>query len=99
MNRQELIEAISAETAATKVATGAFLDAMIHTVQNTVAKGDKVALAGFGTFESVAIAARAGRNPSTGAVLKIAATVRPKFKASSVFSELVKKSAGKKKSK
>lgn len=99
MNRQELIEAISTETSATKAATSAFLDALINTVQTTVAKGDKVALVGFGTFGSVAAAAREGRNPSTGAVMKIAATVRPKFKAGSKFAELVKAASGKKKSK
>ena len=92
MNRQELIEQISDATGDTKAATGRFLDAFISTVEKSVASGDKVSLVGFGSFEAVERKARQGRNPATGGLLTIDATVRPKFTPGNNFKSLVKKS-------
>ena len=65
-------------------------DSTLEIIQKTVAKGKKVTLVGFGTFESRKRAARTGRNPQTGAELKIAAKTVPAFSAGKKFKELVK---------
>lgn len=93
MNRTELVEAIAASTGDTKAATERFLAAFLESVQNTVAKQEKVSIAGFGTFESHQTSARKGRNPGTGKPLDIPASVRPKFKPGTTFTTLVKTSA------
>ncbi len=90
MKRQDLIDAIAADTEASKAATTRFLDSLITIVQYEVAKGDTVKLIGFGTFQKAAVAARAGRNPKTGAAIKIPSTSRPKFTPGTTFKELVK---------
>lgn len=90
MNRQDLIDAIAADTEASKAATIRFLDSLITLVQNEVAKGGAVKLTGFGTFEKSAVAARTGRNPKTGAAIKIPSTFKPKFTPGATFKELVK---------
>ena len=71
MNKQELIDAISSTTGASKAATGATLDAILHLVTETVTQGEAVQLIGFGTFATGARAARTGRNPATGAEIQI----------------------------
>lgn len=91
MNRQELVESIASDTEQSKAATERFLASFIDIVQKTVAKGDKVTLVGFGSFERVKTSARTGRNPGTGATIKIAASKRPKFSAGAAFKALVKK--------
>ena len=80
MNREELVAEIA------KVV----LTATIDTIEKTVKKGEKVTLVGFGTFERRQRAARTGRNPQTGATLKIAAKKVPAFSAGKKFKELVK---------
>ena len=98
MNKAELIEAVAKEADLSKAATGNAIDAITAAITKAVAKGDDVALIGFGTFSSTKRAARAGRNPSTGAAMKIAATTVPKFKAGAKFKAAVsgKKAAAKK---
>jgi len=98
MNKSELIEALATRTKLSKVATGDALDALIDIITSAVAKGGDVALIGFGTFSSSKRAARTGRNPQTGAALKIAASTVPKFKAGAAFKAAVsgKKVAAKK---
>ncbi len=98
MNKSELIEAIAKSADLTKVDAEKALSAAIATVVKTVAKGDSVTLVGFGTFKSSKRAARTGRNPATGAVLKIAATTVPRFTAGATFKAAVagKKAAKKK---
>ena len=98
MNKSELIEAIAKSADLTKVDAEKALSAAIATVVKTVAKGDSVTLVGFGTFKSSKRAARTGRNPATGAVLKIAATTVPRFTAGATFKTAVagKKAAKKK---
>jgi DNA-binding protein HU-beta len=89
MNKSELIEAIANEAEISKTAAGNFLDAVTATIVKTVAKGDTVALIGFGTFKSSKRAARTGRNPQTGKELKIAATTVARFTAGAGFKAAV----------
>ncbi|MDP1524938.1 MAG: HU family DNA-binding protein [Rhodocyclaceae bacterium] len=93
MNKSELIEAIAKSSELTKADAERALNATLETVVKAVAKGDTVTLIGFGTFKSVKRAARTGRNPATGAALKIAASTSPKFTAGATFKTAV---AGKK---
>jgi DNA-binding protein HU-beta len=93
MNKSELIEAIAKSAELTKADAERALNATIDAVVKAVAKGDTVTLVGFGTFKTVKRAARTGRNPATGAALKIAASTSPKFTAGATFKTAV---AGKK---
>jgi len=94
MNKSELIEVLASKAEISKAVAGKALDALVETIVEAVAKGDSVALVGFGTFKSAKRAARQGRNPQTGKALKIAATTVPKFTAGAGFKDVV---AGKKK--
>ena len=85
MNKNELIDAIAGETGCTKADTGRFIDAFVNQVTAAVAKGDKVALVGFGTFASAKRAAKSGRNPKTGETMQIPASVSPKFAPGAAF--------------
>lgn len=85
MNKSELIEAIAAKTDQSKAATGAFLDAFIGEVTAAAKKGDDITLIGFGAFKVKKRAARMGRNPQTGAELKIPAKKIMQFSTSSAF--------------
>jgi len=98
MNKSELIEAVAKSAELSKVDAEKALSAVIATVVKAVAKGDTVTLVGFGTFKSSKRAARTGRNPATGAALKIAATTVPRFTAGATFKTAVagKKAAKKK---
>jgi DNA-binding protein HU-beta len=93
MNKSELIDALAAQTDVTKAAAGKSIDALVGLITATVAKGEDVALVGFGSFKAVKRAARVGKNPKTGEALKIAATTVPKFFAGATFKAAV---AGKK---
>ncbi|WP_152269232.1 HU family DNA-binding protein [Agriterribacter humi] len=81
MNKGELIEKIAADAAITKKQAGAALDSFTEAVAKTLKKGNKVTLVGFGTFSVSKRAARNGRNPQTGAVIKIKAKKVARFKA------------------
>ena len=89
MNRTELVEAMSKKTGLTKKETEASLKAFIDVVGSALKKGDKIQLVGFGTFEVNKRAARKGKNPQTGEVIKIAASKAPKFKPGKALKELV----------
>ena len=98
MNKSELIEAVAKDADLTKADAERALNATIDSIVKAVAKGDTVTLVGFGTFKSVKRAARTGRNPATGAALKIAASTSPKFSAGATFKTAVSgKKAAKKK--
>ena len=90
MNKEELVQEISKKANVTQKEATEVLSSLIDTIQKTVAKGKKVTLVGFGTFEPRKRAARTGRNPQTGAALKIAAKTVPAFSAGKKFKELVK---------
>lgn len=80
MNKSELVDFIAAEAEISKAAAGRALDAVTTAVKKTLKKGDSVTLVGFGTFSVGKRAARLGRNPQTGAEIKIKAAKVPKFK-------------------
>ena len=90
MNKEELVKEVSKKSKASQKAVADILAATLETIEKTVSKGKKVTLVGFGTFESRKRAARTGRNPQTGATLKIAAKKVPAFSAGKKFKELVK---------
>ncbi len=89
MNRSELVAAMAEKTNSTKVDADKTIAALIDIITTTLKKGDNVALVGFGTFEVRKRAARTGRNPQTGAVLKIKASKAPKFKAGAMLKAAV----------
>lgn len=80
MNRKQLIDALATKTGSTKTDAEKFIAAFIDVVTETLAAGDDISLVGFGTFEVRERAARTGRNPATGAELKIGASKSPAFK-------------------
>lgn len=90
MNREELVAEIAKQTKLTQKSVGEVLTAIIDVTQNTVKKGEKVTLVGFGTFEPRKRAARNGRNPQTGETIKIEAKTVPTFSAGKKFKEIVK---------
>ncbi len=81
MNKQELISVMAENAGLSKKDAEAALKAFMSAVEDTLVKGGKVQLVGFGTFEVRERAARTGRNPQTGAEMKIAAAKVPAFKA------------------
>lgn len=88
MNKRDLIDAISGRLGDKKTATEA-VNAVLDTIQSTVAKGDKVAITGFGVFEKAIRPARTARNPATGATIKVAKSSVPKFRAGADFKAIV----------
>lgn len=91
MNKTELVAAISEKTELTKKDSEKALKALIDVVAEELKKGEKVQLVGFGTFEVSERAARTGKNPQTGAEIKIAACKAPKFKAGKALKDTVNK--------
>ena len=81
MNKAELISKIADDAGVTKSQANAALDSFVEAVTKTLKGGGKVTLVGFGTFSVTKRAARNGRNPQTGAVIKIKARKVAKFKA------------------
>lgn len=90
MNKAELIAALADKAAVSKKDAEAVLNAFVEIVQDTVKKGDKIQLVGFGSFETRERAARVGKNPQTGAEIKIPACKVPAFKAGKAFKDMVK---------
>lgn len=91
MNKSELIAAVAASADIPKTKAASAVDAVTAAITKAVAKGDAVTLIGFGTFKAAKRAARVGKNPKTGAELKIAATTVPKFTAGATFKAAVAK--------
>jgi len=91
MNKEELVAEVAKKTKYAQKQVADVLGSFIETIEKTVAKGKKVTLVGFGTFEPRKRAARTGRNPQTGKELKIPAKVVPAFSAGKKFKELVAK--------
>lgn len=88
MNKRDLIDAISNRMGDKKTATEA-LNAVLDTIQSAVAKGDKVAITGFGVFEKSVRPARTARNPATGEPIKVPKHSVPKFRAGADFKAMV----------
>ena len=91
MNKAELVAAVAAKTGDTKKAAEASVNAFVQVVTETLKKGGKVQLVGFGSFEVRKRAARKGRNPQTKEEIKIPASKAPVFRAGKQLKELVNK--------
>ena len=89
MSKSELISAIAERAEISKKDAEASLKAFMTVVEEELKKGEKIQLVGFGTFEVAERAARTGRNPQTGAEMKIAASKTPKFKAGKALKDAV----------
>ena len=89
MNKADLIDNVSARLGHSKKDVTDIVDAFLHETKKAVAKGNKVAVSGFGVFESTARKARIGRNPRTGEAVKIKATKLPKFRPGAEFKGVV----------
>ena len=90
MTKADLIERMAKEAKVAKKAAGKALDALLDEIKRALKKGSRVSLIGFGTFHVGKRKARTGRNPKTGAAIKIAARKVPKFKAGKGFKDAVK---------
>lgn len=91
MNKGDLVNAISAKTGSTKKASEEALNAILDSIKDSLVKGEKVQLVGFGSFETKVRAARKGKNPQTGAEIKIPACKAPIFKAGKALKAVVNK--------
>ncbi len=89
MNKAELINEV-AKVVSVKKEAAAAVDAVFGAIKKALKKGDKVAIAGFGTFGVAKRAARKARNPQTGAMIKVKAKKVPKFTAGKAFKDAVK---------
>ncbi|MBR5968767.1 MAG: HU family DNA-binding protein, partial [Lachnospiraceae bacterium] len=89
MNKTELIEAMAKINKLSKKENETVLNSFVEAVEKELKKGGKVQLVGFGTFEVGKRAARTGRNPQTGAEIKIKASKAPKFKAGKALKDAV----------
>lgn len=90
MNKADLIEHIATQADISKAAATRALDAIVGGVKTTLKKSGSVTIVGFGTFAVTKRAARTGRNPRTGAAIKIKAAKVPKFKPGKALREALK---------
>lgn len=81
MNKADLVEEVAGQTGLTKRASREAVHAVISAATDSLARGEKVTLVGFGTFKTVERRARRGRNPQTGGTIQIPAKKVPRFKA------------------
>ena len=91
MKKSELVAIIAEKADLKKVDAEKALNAFVDAVTEGLVKGEKIALVGFGTFETNKRAARTGKNPQTGAEIKIAASTVPSFKAGKGLKDAVNK--------
>jgi DNA-binding protein HU-beta len=89
MNKTELIDAMADAADISKAAAGRALDGMITAITEALKNGDQVSVVGFGAFSVRERAARTGRNPQTGATIKIKASKNPAFKAGKALKDAV----------
>ncbi len=85
MNKTDLINEISDKTGLTKTKSGEVINSILDSIQESLSKGEKVTLVGFGTFDTIKRKARKGRNPKTGAELNIPEKNSAKFKAGTML--------------
>lgn len=90
MTKQDIVDMLADQAGLTKVASSKVLDSLQAIVTKALAKGEKVTWTGFGTFEVRTRAARMGRNPQTGAALRIPETKTPAFKAGKGLKDAVR---------
>jgi DNA-binding protein HU-beta len=89
LNKTQFIDAVAARLGADHKSTAAILDAILDEVYTNVSKGEKVILTGFGAFERRDRAARIGRNPATGAKVRVKKTSVPAFRPGTEFKEII----------
>jgi DNA-binding protein HU-beta len=89
MNKTELVAAVAEQAGLSKKDAEAAVKAFTDVVAAEMAKGEKVQLVGFGTFEVAEREARMGRNPKSGEPMEIAASKMPKFKAGKALKDMV----------
>ena len=89
MNKTHLIEVVASETKLTKKAAEAAVNSALNAIANALAEGEKVQIAGFGTFEVKARGERIGRNPATKEQITIPASMHPAFSAAKALKEKV----------
>ena len=89
MNKAELVAKMAEKSGMTKKDTEVALNSFMASVEEALVAGEKVQLVGFGTFETRERAAREGRNPQSGEVMKIAASKAPKFKAGKALKDSI----------
>jgi DNA-binding protein HU-beta len=89
MTKVEIIDKMAKDANISKAAAKKALDSFVDSIKKTLKKGNKVTLIGFGTFSVGKRAARKGRNPRTGAVIKIKASKTAKFKAGKAFKSAI----------
>lgn len=89
MNKSDFVAAVGDSAELTKADAGRAVDAMMEVIKKALKKGDTVTLVGFGTFSIRKRAARQGRNPQTGAAIKIKASKSPAFKAGKALKDAV----------
>jgi DNA-binding protein HU-beta len=90
MTKADLIDVVAAGADISKSTAGKAIDSLTEAISETLKKGDKVALTGFGTFTVSERKARIGRNPRTGESINIPASKSPKFSAGKAFKEAIK---------
>jgi DNA-binding protein HU-beta len=90
VNKSELVDHIASSADISKAAATRALDAAMAAVRTTLKKGGTVSLVGFGSFAVTKRAARTGRNPRTGAALKIKAAKIPKFRPGKALKDAIK---------
>ena len=89
MQKSDLVEKIAAEAGISNAAAGRALNSLLDSVTRSLKEGDRVSLAGFGTFSVSERAARTGRNPRTGEAIPIKASNNPRFSAGKGLKEAV----------
>ena len=91
MKKSELVELVASKAELTKADANRAIDAFLETVKEALVEGNKVPLAGFGTFATSERSARDGRNPLTGETIHIAARTAVTFKAGNALKDAVNK--------
>ena len=89
LTKQDVVNSVSDSSGLDKKSSAAALDAVIQTLSDALANGDSIGLIGFGTFEVKERAAREGRNPQTGAKIKISKKSEPTFRAGKQLKDAV----------
>ena len=99
MTKAELVTMVAEKADLTKKDAEKAISALVESISETLAKGEKIQLVGFGTFEVAERAARTGKNPQTGKAIQIPASKAPKFKAGKALKDVVNTPAKKSKKK